>query len=454
MTEIIQSTLNYKQRTKVTSDYSSLVKEDRVHVSVYTDPDIFEAEMARIFHRTWVFVGHDSEVTEPGDFKLRTIGKVPVIMVRDKEGNVRVLINRCRHRGNAVCQADQGNTTSFTCAYHGWTYELDGRLGSVTYAKAYGDQFDRAAYGLAHVARLGIYQGFIFASLVEDVPNLEDHLAGAKEQLDLAVSLSPEGKIDVRAGVQKFMYRGNWKFQIENGVDGYHPNFLHQAFFALQRKYTGADVTQMFTDESPFSVRDLGNGHAMIDQRALRSLSSRQVEKTIHGATTESTLSADMSAEVSLPWEQTYRESMIKRYGEAHAADIIASGGTHLEVFPNLTVVESNIRVVIPIGVEKTYVFMYPALLKGAPYEKNALRLRRMAQGGGAAGLVSTDDNEIFERNQIGLTGEAGGDPWLLLSRGLGRETIANGQTSGGMTYETSQRAIWRRWKQLMAHSN
>ena len=453
MTSLIQPNVFDDKRSDIT-DYASLVEEDRVHVAVYTRPEIFDAEMERIFHKTWVFVGHDSEVPEPGDFRLRTIGKVPVIMVRDRKGEVHVMVNRCRHRGNAVCQVDQGNTNEFYCAYHGWTYDLDGRLASVTYPKAYGENFDPRALALARVARVDAYQGFVFASLVEDVPDLKDHLAGAKAQLDLAASLSPTGKLSMRCGVQKFMYRGNWKFQIENGVDGYHPNFLHQSFFAMQRKYTGTNITPMFTDDSSFTVRDLGNGHAMIDQRALRSLNSER-EKKLAGKEIESqeALSADMSSETSAPWERSYREAMVMGYGKDRAEEIIASGGTHLEVFPNLTVVESNVRVVIPIAVDKTYVFMYPVLLEGAPAEKNALRLRRMAQGGGAAGLVSTDDNEIFERNQVGLTGEAGGVPWLLLSRGLGRETSMNGERIGGMTDETSQRGIWRQWKKLMSRT-
>jgi phenylpropionate dioxygenase-like ring-hydroxylating dioxygenase large terminal subunit len=112
-------------------DYDSLVKEDRVHISLYTDPAIFSDEMDKIFHRGWVYVGHRGEIPKRGDFRLKRIGLQPVIMVRDQNGQVQLLLNRCRHRGATVCQEGQGNSRSFRCMYHGWTYQLSGELSGV-----------------------------------------------------------------------------------------------------------------------------------------------------------------------------------------------------------------------------------------------------------------------------------------------------------------------------------
>ena len=109
-------------------NYDSLVQEDRVHSRVYTDPQIFEDEMERIFHRGWVFVGHASEIPEPGDYRLAWVGRYPIIMVRGEDGEVRLLSNRCRHRANTVCQLERGNTRFFRCDYHGWMYRNDGQL--------------------------------------------------------------------------------------------------------------------------------------------------------------------------------------------------------------------------------------------------------------------------------------------------------------------------------------
>ena len=118
-------------------DYKWLVQDDRIHASLYTDPRIFADEIERIFHRGWVFVGHDSEIPHPGDFVTRHLGTEPVVMVRGKDGAVAVLVNRCAHRGTMVCTAERGSTRTFTCPYHGWTYDLGGELLGAPYPGGY-----------------------------------------------------------------------------------------------------------------------------------------------------------------------------------------------------------------------------------------------------------------------------------------------------------------------------
>src|SRR5229473_2376945 len=108
--------------------YDALVRDDTVHRRIYTDPDIYRDEMARIYGRTWVFIAHESEVPEPGDFKTDTIGGRPIIIARDSGGQVHILNNACRHRGATVCNLPDGNTTFFRCPYHAWTYKTDGTL--------------------------------------------------------------------------------------------------------------------------------------------------------------------------------------------------------------------------------------------------------------------------------------------------------------------------------------
>ena len=144
-------------------DYKSLVQDDRIHASLYTDPRIFAEEMERIFHRGWVFVGHDSEVPRPGDFVTRRVGTEPVIMVRGGDGAIAVHVNRCMHRGTLVCPADRGHARTFTCPYHGWTYDLAGTLLGVPYPGGYA-ALDKAAHGLTRAARVDAYRGFVFAS--------------------------------------------------------------------------------------------------------------------------------------------------------------------------------------------------------------------------------------------------------------------------------------------------
>ena len=153
------------ENARVRIDYNALVKDDRVHGRVYTDPAIFEEELDKIFSRGWVCVGHASEIPNPGDFRVTDIGRQSVIMVRDDDGQVRLLMNRCTHRANAVCQVERGNAKMFRCAYHGWTYRNNGELASITYQDRYGASFRKEDYGLRKVPRIGIYRGFVSAAL-------------------------------------------------------------------------------------------------------------------------------------------------------------------------------------------------------------------------------------------------------------------------------------------------
>jgi fatty-acyl-CoA synthase len=173
--------------------YEDLVQADRIHGSLYTDPRIFADELERIFSRGWVFVGHESEIPTAGDFVTREVGAQPVILVRGPGGEVSVLLNRCAHRGTAVCTAARGTTRVFTCPYHGWTYDLGGALAGVPYPGAYDGPLDRSGRGLARAPRVARYRGFVFASLSPDGVSLEEHLGPAARLIDRACDLSPEG---------------------------------------------------------------------------------------------------------------------------------------------------------------------------------------------------------------------------------------------------------------------
>jgi phenylpropionate dioxygenase-like ring-hydroxylating dioxygenase large terminal subunit len=425
------------ENARTTIDYEALVKDDRVHGSVYTDPAIFEEELDKIFSRGWVYVGHASEIPNPGDFRVTDIGRQSVIMVRDDEGQVRLLMNRCAHRANAVCQVERGNAKIFRCAYHGWTYRNNGELASITYQDRYGASLRKNDYGLRQVPRVGIYRGFVFGSLSPVGNTLDQHLGAAvKEQLDLFIDLSPEGELDVTAGIHKYGYHANWKFQIENGMDGYHANFVHQSFFENVRRRTGVNLTDLGNSQSPAQTRDLGHGHVMIDFRPYNE--ARRGRMSAIMVTSES--------------GQAYRNALIARYGEKRTNELLTARGTHMLVFPNLILIGVQIRVIRPVRVDETEVFLYPAFLKGAPHQLNLARLRGHEAFYGPAGGGATDDLEMFERNQIGLSARV--DPWLLLSRGIEQQTQnADGTIVGQMTDEVTQRGIWRHWKKLMSQT-
>jgi len=423
-----------KQSSIASIDYDALVKEDRVHGRVYTDPQIYEEELDNIFHRGWVYVGHASEIPHSGDFRLRRIGQQTVIMVRDDDGQVQLFMNRCPHRANAVCQVERGNTKAFRCAYHGWSFATNGELKGVSYRDRYPASFQKEDYNLRKVPRLGTYRGFVFGSLSPVGISLDDHLGQrVKEQLDLFIDLSPEGELDVTAGVHKYGYRANWKFQIENGMDGYHPNFVHQTFFANIQHRTGRKLTDLFTSSSAAQTRDFGNGHVMLDLRPYNNAKS-SIWRVVNPDVRQ---------------KEPYIDAMITKYGAERAEEILSAGGTHMLVFPNLVLIGVQIRVIQPIKVDETEVFLYPTLLKGVPQEVNSSRLRGHESFYGPAGGGATDDLEMFERNQMGLRCQV--DPWLLLARGLGQETREeDGTLVGQVTDEVTQRGIWRQWKKMM----
>ena len=171
-------------------DYDNLAQVDRTHISLYTDPDVFHDEMERIFYRSWVYVAHESELPNPGDYKATFIGLVPVIVSRDMAGKVHVLVNRCMHRGATVCATEKGNTKTFLCPYHGWEYGVDGQLTAIAMPRGYNPgEIDRNALNLISAVRVGIYRGIIFASLLADPGiSLDEKLSGVPRMLHVVPS--------------------------------------------------------------------------------------------------------------------------------------------------------------------------------------------------------------------------------------------------------------------------
>src|SRR5262250_2179513 len=157
-------------------DWDELVQEDRVHRLIYTDPRIFAAEMTHVFAGTWVYLAHESEIPNTNDFITRRLGLRPLIIVRDMNGTIRALYNRCTHRGTTLCRWDKGNSKSFQCPYHGWNFLNTGKLRGVPWPEGYAADMRDAKYNLAQVARVESYRGFIFATLNMDALPLAEHL--------------------------------------------------------------------------------------------------------------------------------------------------------------------------------------------------------------------------------------------------------------------------------------
>jgi phenylpropionate dioxygenase-like ring-hydroxylating dioxygenase large terminal subunit len=195
-----------------TASTSGWVDLERGLVSrdAFVSDDVFRLEMARIFDRTWVFLAHESEIPNPGDFVTRNMGQAPVVVIRDKDGSVHAMLNSCRHRGAKVCRADSGNVRQFICPYHGWCYERSGKLVTTSFDQHFPKDFDFAEHGLPKVSRTESYKGLIFGSWNADVEPLASYLGDMAWYLDPFLMRSPQG-MEVLAPPHRWRVKANWK---------------------------------------------------------------------------------------------------------------------------------------------------------------------------------------------------------------------------------------------------
>jgi fatty-acyl-CoA synthase len=405
---------------------TELIQRERVHSSLYTDPRIFAEELARIWYRTWVYVGHESEVPQPGDYVRKNIGPQDLVMTRDQDGQVHLLVNRCAHRGNLVCTDERGNSSSFRCPYHGWTFRNNGDLIGYPYRDGYGGR-STLDLKMGALPRVESYRGFVFGSFAPDGPALAEHLGQAAGEIDRLARLSPEGEVELTAGWLRHRTEANWKLLAENETDGYHPQFVHGSIFSV----TGSPIGALYSDQSAAVTRDLGNGHSEND---LRPEFRRFGEPMRWFGTTESRLPG-------------YVARMRETYG-ADAERILIEGGPHVMIFPNLFIAEIQVFVIQPLSPGECVQHSTAIQLKGA--EDLNKRMVSQAIGSiGPAGMLLADDTEMYERNQRGVGQLL--PQWLDVRRGLSRErTDERGLTIGHANDETGMRGFWAHYKHLM----
>jgi phenylpropionate dioxygenase-like ring-hydroxylating dioxygenase large terminal subunit len=409
--------------------FEDLINGARIHNSLYRDPAIFQRELDLIWHKVWVYLGHETEVPNPGDYIRRQIGLQPLVVVRGDDGAVRVFFNRCRHRGNLLCHRDRGNVATIICPYHGWTYARSGDLLEPTFEEGYENNLSRDDFGLTPVPRIGTYRGLIFASVGADGISLDEHLGGMKEYIDLFMDLSPIGEIEIRKGVQKVRCRGNWKFHPENSMEGdYHGPFIHRIAFELHARATGLDMSSLHANKIPDVLRSLPGGHMVEDYRGATMAPPNRPPG---------------------PARRAYLEMMESRYGKEKARQLTTTIPPLFFVFPNLIYIMTHLRRIQPVSVNESYVYYHPVFLKGAPDEINEGRLRDHEFGFGPAGFIAADDIEIMERSQIGVRSE--GDDWQFIGRGMHRDKILpDGGSTGYTMDENHVRGFWQHYCKLM----
>ena len=408
----------------MTGNYAELVREDRVHTSLYTDPAIFEAEIERIFNTTWVWVAHDSELPNKNDWITTFVGRQPVIVNRDKAGVVRVMLNRCRHRGATICEAKKGNAPGFVCPYHAWTYGTDGSLKGLPMPKGYKD-FDKSDYTLVNL-RVESYRGLIFATFNEDAPPLEEFLGRARPWIDLFLKQGGGYPVKVM-GEHKFNFPGNWKIQLENTTDAYHFPIVHKSFLSS----LDGDTSELFSfmDAGGY-VEDLGNGHSVMVMIPELIDLDKNLDEPV----------PERFAELAEELREAYSEEEVRRIVRA-----VTGSGFNVNLFPNLACSMAFFRVLRPLSVDETEIRHIAIGMDGGPAAANRARLRLHEHFQGPMGFGTPDDAEAWERVQRGS--QAGEDAvWIMLNRGDDK-TESN---AGDVTAETGMRAAYQMWKRMM----
>lgn len=417
------------EATPALGGLADLVRPDRVHSQLYRDPALFDQEMDKIFDKTWVWVAHASELPEAGSYKTAFVGRHPVIVNRDRQGKINVLLNRCRHRAATVCEARRGKANSYVCPYHGWSYALDGSLRGVPYAEGYEDTLNKSQFPLVAL-KVDQYQGLIFASLNHDIEPLEDFLGEAKPWIDLFMKQGAGFGVKT-AGEHKFRFPGNWKIQLENTTDAYHFPLVHKSFLTS----LDDDTEELFDvlNQGGF-VQDLGNGHSVM-------------------VMIPDLVDLDENLEAPIPERfEALAQELARDYPDDVVRKVVrAVGGTgfNLNLFPNLACSMAFFRVLRPVAVDETEISHIAITMDGGPAAGNRARLRLHEHFQGPMGFGSPDDAEAWARVQRGSA--AGSDVWIMLNRGLDAQGVDNrGAGTGDVSAETGMRSAYRMWKRMM----
>jgi len=360
----------------ITADIWPALDYSRVPYRLYHDPALYEREQERIFRGpAWSYLCLDAEIPGPGDFRTTYVGDTPVIVNRDRGGEVQAFVNRCAHRGAIVRRELSGNATEHTCIYHQWCYGLDGGLMAIPFRRGIRGKggldpsFDLGAHGLRRLRVAGV-NGAIFGTLAADAEPLEDYLgppvlAQVRRLLERPVRV---------LGYNRQRIRANWKLYAENTRDNYHASLLHEFLvtFGLDRATQVGGVTMDARHRHNITWAEGGSD---TDETANRAYGDARVRSNY----------------------LTLKEPSLVAFRPEHG-DCLNLAVT--SVFPGTVFVQiSNslaIRQIRPRGIDEVEVFQTMIGYADDPPEMTAHRLRQ-ANLVGPAGLVSMEDGEAIE---------------------------------------------------------
>jgi phenylpropionate dioxygenase-like ring-hydroxylating dioxygenase large terminal subunit len=422
---------------------AALVRESEVHRDLYIDPEIFALELEHLFANTWVYVGHDSQVPKQGDYFSTTIGDQPIVMVRHTDDSIKVLYNRCAHKGTQIVTEISGNTGKvFRCPYHAWCYRTDGTLLAVPLKDGYNATElagSQAGRGMTPVPLVHNYRGFIFAKLNRGGPGFEEYFGESLSSLDNMVNRSPAGRLEVAGGVLRYMHRCNWKMLVENQTDTCHPMIVHES--------SAGTAVEVWKNAPPGTAKPMAveiYAPFMSPHKFFQAMGIR-VWDSGHGHTGVShSIHSDYSA---VPG---YFEKMAAAYGADRAKAIMDENRHNTIYFPNLMIKGpiQLLRLFKPLAADRTLVESWTFRLVDAPdlLLERTLMYNRLVNA--PTSVVGHDDLEMYERAQRGL--HANGNEWVNLQRLYepGESERRNSVTDG--TSEVQMRNQFRAWAKFM----
>jgi phenylpropionate dioxygenase-like ring-hydroxylating dioxygenase large terminal subunit len=422
-----------------------LVEADRVHRTVYTDQGIFDREMDNIWEKTWVYCGHESQVKQPGDFYTVQIGRQPMIMVRGGDGNIRVLYNRCPHRGVQLCGSRHGNTGStFVCSYHAWTFHLDGRVKGIPLPRGYdGTRMspDNPDCSMKAAARVDSYRGFVFASLSAGGPALLEFLGGAKVAFDDMCDRSPLGEVEIVPVCHRVVQHSNWKFFMENQLDALHPSVTHQstgiAAGRVERQLKAQGATP------PLYYHYLSTFASSFDQW--------DAVQTVNFPRGHGILKGYMGLRPDDADTKEYVAAMYRAYGEDRAEVYLGRNIHHVLVYPYLSVQSplQQLRCLRPLAPDKTLSEIWHFRLKGVSDAIYRRALWYFNLVNSPSTMINADDLENWSKGQLGL--ESTGGDWVSFHRNHGGDAIEGDVSySKNGTSEIVMRSQFKAWTEYM----
>ena len=401
----------------------------RIPFWAYTDPQVYRRELERMFygHGHWCYVALEAELPKFGDYKISYVGERQVIVVRERDGSLNVVENRCAHRGVRFCQKPRGNTRSFVCPYHQWTYKLNGDLAGLPFRQGVKKDdgevqggmppdFDMKQHGLTKL-KVAVYNGLVFASFDHDAPGFEDYIG--PDVLPWLNRIFDGRKLTI-LGTNRQRIPGNWKLMMENIKDPYHPGLLHTWFvtFGLWR-----------ADQQSRMVMDSEGRHAVMISQRNAGGEAKAVTEGVTSFKKDMALN-DMRLLDVVP-EYWWKGPTV----------------TMITLFPSVIIQQQvnslSTRHIVPSGPD-SFDFVWTHFGFEEDSEEMTRRRLRQANLFGPAGFVSADDGEVIEFSQDGFRQKGADGSTICELDGRG---VAPTQH---MVTETLIRGMYGYWRKVM----